>query len=243
MRRAWRTRDVVASPSRYPRPTPSVREITTHRRRRSGSPDTYPGSSSGEAPDPPGRENRGGTRGAFRDPERHGLARGHDEFRNRSAFMNALLLYPELPDTFWSFKHALSFVGKRASLPPLGLLTVAAMLPPDWQSRLVDLNVRGLRSADLAWADLVFLSAMIVQRDAAREIIDQCRQARVSGGRRRPAVHYRARALRGRRPLRPRRGRDHASPLPGRLSRGRPRSIYRAGAFAELAGLSGPPGS
>lgn len=56
--------------------------------------------------------------------------------------MNILLLYPEFPDTFWSFKHALKFVRKKASLPPLGLLTVASMLPPAWQRRLVDLNVR-----------------------------------------------------------------------------------------------------
>ena len=67
--------------------------------------------------------------------------------------MNVLLVYPEFPDTFWSFKHALKFVRKRASLPPLGLLTVAAMLPADWAMRLVDMNVRSLRAKDLAWAD------------------------------------------------------------------------------------------
>ena len=68
--------------------------------------------------------------------------------------MHVLLLYPEFPKTFWSFKHALKFILKRASLPPLGLLTVAAMLPRHWQLRLVDLNVRALTDADLAWADL-----------------------------------------------------------------------------------------
>lgn len=56
--------------------------------------------------------------------------------------MNILLIYPEFPDTFWSFKHAREFVGKRAALPPLGLLTVAAMLPKKWSLRLVDTNVR-----------------------------------------------------------------------------------------------------
>jgi hypothetical protein len=64
--------------------------------------------------------------------------------------MNVLLLYPEFPDTFWSFKHALKFIGKKASLPPLGLLTVAAMLPRDWAKRLVDVNVRPLHDRDLA---------------------------------------------------------------------------------------------
>ncbi|MBM4144467.1 MAG: DUF4070 domain-containing protein [Lentisphaerae bacterium] len=91
--------------------------------------------------------------------------------------MNILLLYPEFPDTFWSFKHALAFVGKKASLPPLGLLTVASMLPSAWPKRLVDLNVRGLRDGDLDWADCVFISAMTVQRDAASRLIARCKAA------------------------------------------------------------------
>ena len=91
--------------------------------------------------------------------------------------MNVLLLYPEFPDTFWSFKHALKFIRKRASLPPLGLLTVAAMLPREWAKRLVDVNVRKLREKDLAWADVVFVSGMIAQRDSARELIARCRAA------------------------------------------------------------------
>ena len=90
--------------------------------------------------------------------------------------MNILLLYPEFPDTFWSFKHALRFIRKRASLPPLGLLTVAALLPEDWCVRLIDLNVRKLSQADLAWADLAFVSAMVIQRDAARALIARCKR-------------------------------------------------------------------
>ena len=82
--------------------------------------------------------------------------------------MKILLVYPEFPDTFWSFKHALKFIRKKAGAPPLGLLTVAAMLPPDWEKRLVDLNVTSLTDEDLAWADYVFVSAMIVQRESAR---------------------------------------------------------------------------
>jgi len=91
--------------------------------------------------------------------------------------MKVLLIYPEFPDTFWSFKYALSFVGKRAALPPLGLLTVAALLPPDWSLKLVDTNVRPLTEQDLAWADCAFISAMVVQREAARRLVAQCRQA------------------------------------------------------------------
>ena len=81
--------------------------------------------------------------------------------------MKILLVYPEFPDTFWSFKHALKFIHKKAASPPLSLLTVAAMLPAEWEKRLVDLNVTSLTQADLAWADYVFVSAMIVQRDSA----------------------------------------------------------------------------
>src|SRR5512136_5811 len=91
--------------------------------------------------------------------------------------MKALLLYPKFPDTFWSFKHALKFIRKKASLPPLGLLTVAALLPEDWAKRLVDANVRKLREKDLVWADVVFISGMIAQRDSARELIARCRAA------------------------------------------------------------------
>ncbi len=76
--------------------------------------------------------------------------------------MNALLVYPEFPDTYWSFRHALRFENKRSALPPLGLLTISAMLPDAWDRRLVDLNVRPLNAADIEWADLVMVSAMLV---------------------------------------------------------------------------------
>ncbi len=91
--------------------------------------------------------------------------------------MKVLLVYPEFPDTFWSFKHALKFILKKASFPPLGLLTVAAMLPRPWEKRLVDLNVRKLSENDLRWADLVFISSMIVQRESVKALIERCRSA------------------------------------------------------------------
>ncbi len=93
--------------------------------------------------------------------------------------LKILLVYPEFPDTFWSFKHALKFVRKKAGAPPLGLLTVAAMLPAEWEKRLVDLNVTNLTEEDLAWADYVFVSAMIVQRESARAVIHRCKTAGV----------------------------------------------------------------
>jgi radical SAM superfamily enzyme YgiQ (UPF0313 family) len=93
--------------------------------------------------------------------------------------LKILLVYPEVPQTFWSLTHALRFMGKRAYAPPLGLLTVAAMLPPEFERRLRDLNVESLRDEDLAWADYVFLSAMSIQQGSARRVIDRCKQAGV----------------------------------------------------------------
>ncbi|QXE92469.1 DUF4070 domain-containing protein [Geomonas subterranea] len=89
--------------------------------------------------------------------------------------MNILLVYPEYPDTYWSFRHALPFIGKKAVFPPLGLLTVAAMLPEQWELRLIDLNVERLSDGDLQWSDYVFISAMTVQRASAQEVLDRCR--------------------------------------------------------------------
>ncbi len=91
--------------------------------------------------------------------------------------MKVLLIYPEFPDTFWSFKHALKFVDKKAAIPPLGLLTVAAMLPGSWEKRLVDMNVRRLKAADLKWADCAFFSGMVVQKKSALETISLCKKA------------------------------------------------------------------
>ena len=84
--------------------------------------------------------------------------------------MRILLVYPRDPDTFWNFRHVLRFVAKRSAFPPLGLLTVAAMLPEDWELKLVDTNVEPLVDRDIIWADWIFLSGMIVHMDSASEI-------------------------------------------------------------------------
>ncbi|OGR25998.1 MAG: B12-binding domain-containing radical SAM protein [Desulfobacterales bacterium RIFOXYA12_FULL_46_15] len=99
--------------------------------------------------------------------------------------MNILLIYPEFPETFWSFTYALSFIGKKAAFPPLGLITVAALLPENWAKRLVDTNVERLKDKDILWADLVFIGGMTVQRTSARQIIDRCNALKatvVAGG-------------------------------------------------------------
>jgi radical SAM superfamily enzyme YgiQ (UPF0313 family) len=90
--------------------------------------------------------------------------------------MKILLVSPEYPDTFWSFKHALRFVSKRAGQPPLGLLTVAALLPQEWEKRLIDTNLTKLATQDLQWADYVFLGGMSVQAESAREVIRRCNE-------------------------------------------------------------------
>ncbi len=89
--------------------------------------------------------------------------------------MNTLLIYPEWPDTYWSFKHALPFEGKRSAYPPLGLLTIAPLLPKHWNKRLVDTNIRRLTDADLKWADVALLSGMLVHRDDLLTILARCR--------------------------------------------------------------------
>ena len=99
--------------------------------------------------------------------------------------MNILLVYPIYPDTFWSFKHALKFVSKSASFPPLGLLTIASMLPKDWNKKLVDMNASELKDKDILWADYVFISAMSIQSASADEVIQQCKKLNtkiVAGG-------------------------------------------------------------
>ncbi|MBU1910352.1 MAG: radical SAM protein, partial [Verrucomicrobia bacterium] len=154
--------------------------------------------------------------------------------------MNVLLIYPEFPDTFWSFKHALKFVGKRASLPPLGLLTVASMLPPEWGKRLVDTNVRALSKKDLAWADCVFISAMVVQRESARGIVAQCKAAGlrvVAGG---PLFHSEQEQIEGV---------DHfilneaeitLPPFLRDLAEGRPKRVYATDHFADMRQTPAP---
>ena len=84
--------------------------------------------------------------------------------------MKVLCISPVFPETYWGHERTLQFIGKRSILPPLGLLTVAALLPRDWEVRLCDMNVRPLEDADLAWADVVFLSGMLVQRPSMLEV-------------------------------------------------------------------------
>ncbi|MBE0644362.1 MAG: DUF4070 domain-containing protein [Bacteroidetes bacterium] len=98
--------------------------------------------------------------------------------------MNCLLVYPQYPDTFWSFRHALKFLSLKASFPPLGLMTVSAMLPEGWNKRLVDMNIDNLYDDDIRWADIVLISAMSVQIDSADEVVARCRalETRVVAG-------------------------------------------------------------
>ena len=89
--------------------------------------------------------------------------------------MKVLLVNPEFPDTYWSFRHALPFEGKRCAFPPLGLMTVSALLPETWERRMIDLNVRKLKTSDIEWADMVFATAMLVQKDSLKDVVKRAK--------------------------------------------------------------------
>jgi radical SAM superfamily enzyme YgiQ (UPF0313 family) len=88
--------------------------------------------------------------------------------------MKVLLVFPKYPASFWSFKYALRFISKKAAVPPLGLITVSAMLPQSWQKKLIDMNVSSLKTSDLLWADYVFISAMYIQKESVSNVIEEC---------------------------------------------------------------------
>lgn len=99
--------------------------------------------------------------------------------------MNILLVNPKIPDTYWSFKHAIRFIAKKSSNPPLGLITISSMLPDEWTKKVVDMNCHSLDDFHISWADYVFISAMSVQSDSTSVIIRRCKDLNtkiVAGG-------------------------------------------------------------
>jgi radical SAM superfamily enzyme YgiQ (UPF0313 family) len=90
--------------------------------------------------------------------------------------MKVLLVNPDVPETFWGLKNALKFISKKAILPPLGILTVAGMLPKDWEIKLLDMTTARLRDRDIQWADYVFVTAMLIQQKSADQVIERCRK-------------------------------------------------------------------
>src|SRR5918992_5964972 len=90
--------------------------------------------------------------------------------------MKVLLVNPEFPDTYWSFRHALPFEGKRCVFPPLGLMTVSRLLPQHCERRLIDLNVERLKTSQIDWADMVFITGMLAQKKSLHEVVERCRQ-------------------------------------------------------------------
>ncbi len=149
--------------------------------------------------------------------------------------MKILLVCPEYPDTFWSFKHTLRFVSKSAAQPPLGLLTVASLLPAAWDKQLIDLNVAELTDEHLQWADYVFLGGMSVQEKSARKVIARCnaRGTRVvAGGPMFTARHQEFQGV------------DHfvlneaeltLPPFIDDLMNGQPKNVYSTSGWADLA--------
>ena len=94
--------------------------------------------------------------------------------------MNALLICPAFPPTFWSYQYAIPFIRKKAALPPLGLLTVAAMLPAEWSKRLVDLNVEALTAEHLDWADGAFIGEVNLHRSSEGDWHEMGRPGRLA---------------------------------------------------------------
>lgn len=90
--------------------------------------------------------------------------------------MKILLVSPTIPDTFWNFRYAVKFISKKSIQPPLGLVTVAAMLPDEWEKKLVDMNVDRLKDRHIKWADYVFISAMDVQKKSVDEVLQRCKE-------------------------------------------------------------------
>ncbi len=92
-----------------------------------------------------------------------------DSYKNKKV----LMIYPKYDETFWSFTKILKIIGKKSTFPPLGLLTISSMLPRNYEKKLLDLNFENLRDADLLWADIVFISAMIIQKESVESVIKQ----------------------------------------------------------------------
>ncbi len=99
---------------------------------------------------------------------------GHENI-DQTAGKRILLVYPRFPKTFWSFDYALKFISKKSGMTPLGLITIASLLPETWEKKLVDLNTGRLKDKDLLWADYVFISAMDIQRESALDVIARCK--------------------------------------------------------------------
>lgn len=93
----------------------------------------------------------------------------------KSITLKILFVHPNYPVTYWSYKYALKFISKKATNPPLGLITVASLVPGNWEKRLIDLNVSKLKDKDILWADYVFISAMSVQVSSVKEVIGKCK--------------------------------------------------------------------
>lgn len=149
--------------------------------------------------------------------------------------MKILLVNPATPATFYSFDHALRFVSKRSNSPPLGLITVAAMLPGDWQTRLVDLNLGPLREQDLLWADLVFLTGMDIQRRSFEKVVQSCHDLGVrvvAGG---PLVTAHHDTLAGVDHLVLGEAEETLPPFLADLAAGEAKPLYRSGLFPDIA--------
>jgi radical SAM superfamily enzyme YgiQ (UPF0313 family) len=148
--------------------------------------------------------------------------------------LKILLVYPQIPSTFWSFRNALKFISKRSSEPPLGLLTVAGLLPAEWEKRLIDMNVSPLSDDDILWADYVFLTAMAIQRTSFNAVIKKCNELKVkvvAGG---PMCTIDYREITGVDHFVLNEGEITLAQFIRDLSEGKPQKVYRSADFPPL---------
>jgi radical SAM superfamily enzyme YgiQ (UPF0313 family) len=148
--------------------------------------------------------------------------------------MKILLVNPESPNTFWGLKSALKFISKKSILPPLGLLTIAAMLPKEWEKRLIDIAIMPLKDSDILWADYVFMTGMFIHKQSVKLVIERCHKLGrpiVGGG---PLFTAEPEAFPEVEHLVLNEGEVTLPRFLKDLENGTPKRIYEAGQFAEV---------
>ncbi len=91
--------------------------------------------------------------------------------------MKILLISPECENTFWNLSKLLRVLGKRSAYPPLGLLTVAAMLPAEWDKKVIDMNCQALKDEHIKWADYILMSSIIGQKQSTIKLVNMFHKA------------------------------------------------------------------
>lgn len=149
--------------------------------------------------------------------------------------MKILLVYPKSPSTFWSFHNAVKFISKKSAEPPLGLITVAAMLPRKWDKKLIDMNIRSLKDEHILWADYVFLTGMNIHKESFKKVVRRCNELNrkvVAGG---PMVTFDHKEFLGVDHFVLNEAEKTLPPFLRDLEKGRARRIYSSKSFPDIS--------